>query len=153
MSHNPESWLVTCSLSNSHPGKSQDTPSQPCILSGRAGQVSAGIYHSHCGHRGFDTGCFVCVRRRERARGRDSERKRERECMWQPWLSWLGRRERGWNRFIPRLVALHAFTHTFTYLLQCCIALFSVRETVISLWETLSAVSDDIRHNHYQQYV
>lgn len=46
----------------------------------------------------------------------------ERECMWQPWLSWLERRERGWNRFIPRLVALHAFTHTHIRAAVCSFA-------------------------------
>lgn len=75
---------------------------------------------------------------------RDGERVRgeaRRESMWQPWLSWLGKRERGWNRFIPRLVALHAFTHTYTH---CCVFIclsLTVLEcrNFFSVWETESS--------------
>lgn len=75
--------------------------------------------------------------------------------MWRPWLSWLGKREKGWNRFVPRLVALHAFTHTHTH----CYVFICLSLTVLgmrhcrfssgSLWE--SAPSHNISCNQHQE--
>lgn len=110
------------------PSKDHSKPALRPFWQGSAVQDSAGIYHSRYRHKGFNTVC-VCVFERETEweQERDDEREEEgrykRECMWQPWLSWLGERERDWNRFIPRLVALHAYTHTHTHNLSLALLL------------------------------
>lgn len=72
MSYNPE-FLVPYQLASLVKLGHSKRALHP-FWQGRAGQVSAGIYHSHCRHRGFDTGCFVCER--QRAQERDGERER-----------------------------------------------------------------------------
>lgn len=86
---------------------------------------------------------------REREGEGETLRVWEGECMWRPWLSWLGKREKGWNRFVPRLVALHAMPlHTHTHA-KTALGMWYCLLSSGSLWE--SAPSHSIGHNQHQE--